>query len=249
MNTATQNPPVATGDGTGTPSRELPRVGDKIKAIKCRYHDTHNGLTGVVTQVIPGDPLGIICDLTTLGSNVTTGVAVEEWEIIVDPPLWPTGATSEELKEIIRRFHTDLQEEKTRSEWRLSEIQNASRRLTEQQGVYRTDMNHWESTLRQAKEDQDWCDEGTNRVIDRLNNGFIGGWEITPYRAREQRTIRIEGTVYRDVTVWVDPDDDEDDPGNWYCERDGEYALGEDWVGDQLEEEFQNNGWDDINYR
>lgn len=243
MNTATQNPPVATGDGTGTPSRVLPKVGDRIKAIKCRYRDTHDGLTGVVSEVIDGDPFGVLCHLTTLGGQVVHSVSVDEWEIL--PDLYPQHATTDELKEIIRRLNADLEQEKARSESRLQEIQRSAERLTEEQRKYRHDMQHWETTMRQAKEDQDWCDEGTNRVIERLNDGFIGGWNIALYSQRERRTVRIEGQVYRDVEVWVDPNDDVDDPDNWYSDKHDDSSLGEDWVTEQLDEEFQRNGWDD----
>lgn len=159
--------------------------------------------------------------------------------------LWPENATPDELREIIRRFDRDLTEMRQINGSRLSELEQARQRLATAQENYRHDMAHWESTMRHEKEEQAWCDEGTNRVIQRLNEGFIGGWEIDEYRKRERVSVRIRGEVYREVDVYVDPDDDADDPDNWYDSRDSEYALGEEFVNEQLDEEYRRNGWDE----
>lgn len=236
--TATQNPPVATSDGAG-----IPAVGAKITAIRCRYHSTLDGSVGVVTQVIPGDPLGIICDLTKDGTTIT-GVAVSEWQPFTEPVLWPENATMEEMREIVRRLNNDLTEEKARSESRLQSLQRAEERLTEQQRRYSHDMSHWETTMRQAKDDQNWCDEGTNRVIRILNDGFIGGWNIDEYSEIVEAEVTIRGEVVKTITVHVKDGDDPDDPENW-VDEDGDEVDADHIAETALAEEYRRNGWDE----
>jgi hypothetical protein len=89
----------------------------------------------------------------------------------------PANATTEELLHIIDISQNDQHVQRERAV-------RAEERLSQQQATYRHDMQHWEDTLRAAKTDQDWCDEGTNEVIEKLNKGFTGGWSIDPYLMR-----------------------------------------------------------------
>lgn len=232
--TTTQNPPVATGDGTGT-LHITPGEWVRINWPGSQY-DKREG-----TVKRPSDHGTSFLVEFEDGTNNWFGTH----QIEAMPQLWPANATMDEMREVVRRLSNDLAEEKARSESRLQSLQREQERLTEQQRHYRHDMQHWESTMREVKDEQTWCDDGTNRVIQRLNDGFIGGWEIDEYRKRERVTVRIRGEVYREVEVYVDPDDDADDPDNWYDSRDSEDALGEEFVSEQLDEEYQRNGWDE----
>lgn len=127
-------------------------------------------------------------------------------------------------------------------------IDNARDRFAKAQEAYRHDMRHWEDTLRQQKEEQQWCDDGVNAVIEVLNEGFIGNWEIEPYRKRKRVRVRITGTAYTYEDVWVDEDSDEDDPENWYEEEDSDCPLGNDWAYEQLSNTVNYNGFDDIEF-
>ena len=158
--------------------------------------------------------------------------------------LWPENATMDELREIIRRFSNDLTEMRNVNASRLSELERARQRLDEQQGKYRHDMQHWESTLRDAKQDQNWCDEGTNEVIETLNNGFIGGWEIDPYCEIVEAEVTVEGKVIKTITVHVRKGDDSYDPNNW-VDEDGDEIDADETVHRALGEEYRRNGWDE----
>jgi len=70
-------------------------------------------------------------------------------------------------------------------------------------GWYRNDMQHWEITLRAAKEKHGWCDEGTNEVIDTLNSGFIGGYEVERYTEEYEVEVEVSTTLCTTITVTV----------------------------------------------
>lgn len=123
--------------------------------------------------------------------------------------LWPENATMDELREIIRRLNNDLTEVKAQSEARLQRIQQTEDRHTQQMGKYRNDMKHWETVLRGQKEERGWCDEGTNEVIDALNAGFIGGWEIEPYETEFDLEVEITGTMKATTTVTISASSEE----------------------------------------
>lgn len=105
-------------------------------------------------------------------------------------------------------------------------LERAQQRLEEQQGKYRHDMQHWEATLRATKEDQSWCDEGTNEVIETLNEGFIGGWEIEPYATEFDIEVTISGYLNIRRTVTISATSEEDAREKFDDDRDA--YLGDD---------------------
>lgn len=158
--------------------------------------------------------------------------------------LWPENATMDELREIIRRFDRDLTEMRNINATRLSELERARQRLDESINRYRHDMQHWETVLREEKQERDWCDEGTNAVIRRLNDGFIGGWEIEEYAEIVEAEVTIRGEVIKTITVHVKDGDDPDDPENW-VDEDGDSIDADEIAHHALAEEYRRNGWDE----
>ncbi len=84
-----------------------------------------------------------------------------------------------------------------------AELARAQARLTEQQQRYRSDMGHIESTMRDVKGEQGWCDEGTNAVIDRINEGLTGGWEFDRYESEFEVPVTVTGTITTRTSVTV----------------------------------------------
>jgi len=109
----------------------------------------------------------------------------------------PANATTEELLHIIDISQNDQHVQRERAV-------RAEERLSQQQATYRHDMQHWETTLRVAKDEQEWCEEGTNEVIEKLNEGFTGGWHIEPYTVRWKVKLTEWVKVPIDRTFEVD---------------------------------------------
>jgi hypothetical protein len=58
------------------------------------------------------------------------------------------------------------------------------------------DLRHYDTVMRETKDDQDWCDEGSNKVIATLNEGFKAHY-IDPYESE----FEIEYEITAGVTV------------------------------------------------
>ena len=162
--------------------------------------------------------------------------------------LWPENATVTELREIIQRFHNDLEEEKRRSESRLQSLQQEQDRLAEQQRRYRHDMGVVDSEMLEEKERQNWCDDGYGAVAERINDRLIGGFEFTIPRSLVERTVSVEATVRTTITVWVKEGDDEEDYDYW-LDEDGDPVDPDSMVYDACQHELDRNGWDEWQVR
>lgn len=174
----------------------LPKIGDKIKAIRCRYSPQFDGQECVVSDIIHGDPLGIMCDFA---SGTIKGVAVSEWE-----PLAPENSPEYQIADL-----TD-------------QLYDTSKELDRYKKLYFTDMAHWENTMRDVKERQGWCDEGTNKIIGELNQGFIG-WQLDYYEQEFEIEVQISATIVTTTRVTVSAASEElaeeyvmDDPSAYF---------------------------------
>jgi hypothetical protein len=93
---------------------------------------------------------------------------------------------------------------------------------------------------------RDWCEE-YERVIGRIESNLLVGSIPERTKPRVQVYRRIRGTVYTDVRVWVDEDNQyTTDTDEIYAEKDDEEAVGDDWAADNIQNEVDNNGFDDI---
>jgi hypothetical protein len=158
----------------------------------------------------------------------------------------PANMTLEEAHLIIERFENDYREVMGQRDSQEKRAVDAEGRLRTQQDRYSADMRSIERIMLETKEQQSWCDNGWNEVVDEVNAALVGGYEFDRMMKRKRMTKRVRGTVYRDVEVWVadDDDTDDDDADNWFQSEDGDDQFGE--LADILCNEFENNGFDDI---
>lgn len=176
--------------------------------------------------------------VVTDGETLTVSDTVSQTEIIRGGITIPANVTYDELLAIIEVTGNDLSEKNLQYGSATERAERAEQRLTEQQNRYANDMGHWEAVMREAKDDQNWCDEGTNSVIDKLNDGFIGGWTIDPYVSVVERRVTVRGTTTTTITVYVKDGDDAEDPDCW-VDEDG-YGIDSDEVMQEgLVEEFR----------
>jgi hypothetical protein len=157
---------------------------DKIGSVTghSTYHDTYMiQIEGEVdpcwfleSQLVPAD-------LT----NVTAAMEPSSDEVIAD--------LTEQLYELSKEIET-LRGENQINKDRADKIL----------GWYRHDMEHWETTMRVAKDKHGWCDEGANEVIDRLNAGFIGGYEVDRYTQEFEVEVEISVNLSAMTTVTVE---------------------------------------------
>jgi len=157
--------------------------------------------------------------------------------------LWPANATLEDMQNVVRQMDKERQELREANRLRLSEIEKCRNQVSDLRSIYAHDMQHWEDVLREQKEEQEWCDDGTNEVIRRLNDGFKGGWEIKECRKLVLHKKRVSGTVTAFVEVWVPEGEDDDDWDNWRDE-DGDLIDSEAVVIETLDNEKENHGYD-----
>ena len=143
------------------------------------YHDTYMiQIEGEVDACWFGESQLVPADLT----NITAATEPSSDEVIAD--------LTEQLYELSKEIET-LRGENQINKDRADKIL----------GWYRHDMAHWESTMREVKERQGWCDEGSNDVIDRLNAGFIGGYEVDRYT--QEFEVEVEVSVNLSVVTTV----------------------------------------------
>jgi hypothetical protein len=141
---------------------------------------------------------------------------------------------------------TDLQKqvatltEEVAAQKRLRE--RSDERVTALQNHYRHDMNAIQRIMRDKKEDQNWCDDGYNEVVDDVNAVLTGGFEFEKFRTLVQKRVRMSGNVIVTKDVWVYDDEDDDDADNWKDEDGDDLNID---VSEALCDEASNNGWDD----
>jgi hypothetical protein len=86
--------------------------------------------------------------------------------------------------------------------WLTEELYHACMDATNLRKMYQQDMAHWETVMRETKDKQGWCDEGTNKVIAQLNSGF-SGWTIEPYEQEFEVEVTLSAHVSTTASVMV----------------------------------------------
>lgn len=82
------------------------------------------------------------------------------------------------------------------------QLYNVSKELDRYRTMYLGDMAHWENTMRDVKDREGWCDEGTNKIIGELNGGFIG-WQLDYYEQDFEIEVEIRATIVTTARVMV----------------------------------------------
>lgn len=192
-----------------------------------------------------------------------TGIDGDIWTVIVDEREYVTGpgyvtlvqdgetltVSTPALPHEEPRIITELREE---AETLRRELARANERVSEysnRAGKWERDfMRSWERIAHEAVR-RSWCSE-YEQIVDEVQENLEIG-EIPARRRRVRKQMRIKAEVYRDVWVWVDEEaDDDEDPDNWYeSETDDEDDnLGSEWADDQVRNEYENNGFDSVEY-
>lgn len=223
-------------------------VGRQVRCFGVSDPD-YNGLIGTVTSVgsvygraefkslqKPDDSVSLIFETyEEVSDGQTPGEAVGA--MLTENAVSQVYARNEELQGQVAELTRQLE----RANERVNEYANRA-------GMWERDFNRsWEAVNTEAVE-RDWCEEYERvqqRVQQRLEIGVI------PERRKPliERHVRIEGTVYRHITVWVPDGEDATDPDNWYESDDYDDGCTEDFVTEQLTSECENNGWDDTSIR
>ena len=165
----------------------LPTIGDKITAIRCRYHSDLNGLPGVVADIMQGDPVGLLCDLTQPDGTVLRLVAVSEWEPRDEPiNRWTTPMSYE----VLREAHAELERQ-------VSLLNRRVESLADQVANGHHAVEIIGNRLIREAEARDWCSD-FDRIVDEVNCGLPGSYAL-PLREKE-----YEVTWTQTVTVTVD---------------------------------------------
>jgi hypothetical protein len=216
---------------TLTVSDYVPAVGDYVRFTGCLEEDgirdgfEHFGTVHAVT--------GDIWEITgVLGGKYVSGpgyvFAAEQPEPEPEAPV-VTLTEVEELRQQLARANERVEQATTRA------------------GKWERDfMRSWQRIGQEATE-RNWCSEYERVVSDVEETLEIG--EIPARVTLVERRVRITGTVYRDVTVWVQDGEDATDPDNWYESNDPDDHVSEDFMSDQIDSEYSNNGFDDTEVR
>lgn len=231
-------------------------VGRKVRALEVGGFARCQGQVITVNEIVKGGPGGMWTAGTSVkgtfvnpdDENTTLDLWATKWEFVEDVVAGvtvPADATREEILAIIERLANDKTEAMTKAETREKLRQDSENRVRAMQDNYRHDMQHWEETLRNCKEEQDWCDDGTNTVIEILNRGFIGGYEVEPYVQYEESEVEIEGTLSTTITVRHPVGDDATDPENW-VDDDGDSIDGDEFMREALRDAVRHSGFDDV---
>jgi hypothetical protein len=101
-------------------------------------------------------------------------------------------------------------------------LYNVSKELDRYRTMYLVDMAHWENTMRDVKDREGWCDEGTNKIIGELNGGFIG-WQLDYYEQDFEIEVEIRATIATTARIMVSATSEEaayelviDDPESYF---------------------------------
>lgn len=82
------------------------------------------------------------------------------------------------------------------------QLYEASKEADRWKGWYQNDMQHWETVMREVKENRGWCDEGSNEVIRELNRGFQG-WMLDYYEQEFDIEVTISANISTTTVVRV----------------------------------------------
>lgn len=226
-------------------------VGDSVFVTDTNIPEEFVGTHGIVAQIDSNDSaLPIFVKFTNkAGADRHYWIRREQFSVVTEEPTrhlsLPANMTLEEAYLIIERYENDYREVSASRDYAQKLREDAANRLTEQQNRYHSDMGSIQRIMLEVKDEQSWCDDGYNRVVERVNDALIGGWEFDKARRLVRKTVRVRAEVTDTVEVWVYDDEDEDDTDNWKDEE-GDEVDPDEWMTDALVEEYRRNGFDSV---
>jgi putative methionine-R-sulfoxide reductase with GAF domain len=177
--------------------------------------------------------------------------AAEVPERVIGDLTIPANPTTDELLLIVERAVNDLTEQKGRAEVLSHELKRANERFHERDNAFEETMEKVSATLNENAKRREWCGEYA-RERDALNEMLPGPYYIEKGVRKFGITKRIEGTVWQEITVYVEAEDEDDaedlanDKDNWVPEdgvSDDDFDPN-DLIKDELHKEFDRNGFD-----
>lgn len=219
----------------------LPNIGDTVFVTDDNLPAEFNGTHGIVKTVdtIDGATMPIFVEFTRM-DGTTRALWVREGHYSVTEaavevkPSEEVGIISS-LQAQVTRLSEELAVQARRAT-------AAEERLTEQQRRYSHDMGEIQRIMRDVKGEQDWCDDGYNSVVRRVNDAMEGGWEFEEFRSLVRRTVTVRGETSVDVEVWVRDGDDKNDTDNWLDEEGYEIGDPDEFMQENLKQEFSRCG-------
>jgi hypothetical protein len=164
------------------------KAGDRVKVVNYPEH-VRNGMEATVhvNQPTAGEPVHSYfidfddtVSLWMMSRYLELVTAAPQDEYADMSPEEQVAVLTEELYEMSRLYQMDKKY--------LQNLQH--------------DLEHYDEVMRQTKEVQNWCDEGTNEVIDNLNAGFKAHF-IEPYASEFEVEYKIVASVETYGTVMV----------------------------------------------
>ena len=162
--------------------------------------------------------------------------------LFVDPYADPEPVRPHEEPRII----TELRDEAATLKHELDRANERVEQYGSRAGKWERDFLKYATRIMQEAIDRDWCSE-YERIMDEIE-GELEIAEIPKRRNRRRTTVRIRAEVYVDREVFIDEDDDGDDPDNWYEDNESDDALGSEWADEQVVNEYDNSGFDSVEY-
>lgn len=212
----------------------VPSVGDKVR------------ITGWLTEngIVDGECLN--ATITAVTGDIWEAVGPLGGDYVTGPGyVFPQEGVVVETDVVPEKTYTQAEyEEITR------QLERANQRVTEatnRAGMWERDFGRYAERVREEAVQRDWCSE-YERVMDSIRDSLEIA-EIPERITLVERRVRITGTVYRDVTVWVPDGEDADDPDNWYESNDTDDRVSDDFITDKLDSEYNNAGFDDTEVR
>jgi hypothetical protein len=169
------------------------KAGDKVKVVNYPEH-TRNGYEATITRNDPSqnisldgpvfsyfitfDDQGVMWMQTRYLELVTAAPQQDEYaDMSADEQV---AVLTEELYDMSHRYQMDKKY--------IKNLQH--------------DLYHYDEVMRETKEEQGWCDDGSNQVIHALNDGFLAHF-IEPYQMEFEVEYRIVASVETQGTVMI----------------------------------------------
>jgi hypothetical protein len=163
------------------------KAGDKVKVVNYPEH-VRNGMEATVAPIlgVEDNPTSYFIDfddtvslwMQTRYLEIVTSAPQDEYADM--SPEEQVAVLTEELYEMSRLYQMDKKY--------IKNLQH--------------DLNHYDEVMRETKEEQGWCDDGSNQVIHALNDGFLAHF-IEPYQMEFEVEYRIVASVETQGTVMI----------------------------------------------
>ena len=156
------------------------KSGDKVKVVNIPDH-VRNGMEATIAPIL-GTEDNPITYFVDFDDSVSMWINKSHLELI-------TAAPQDEYADM------SLEEQVAILTEELYQVSRSYDSASQQRNRLQYDITFFTDTMRDVKEVEGWCDDGTNTIIDQLNNGFQEHY-IEPY----QQEFEVEYEITASVT-------------------------------------------------